>query len=43
MRQSWMQIYPNVTLIELSSCGHYAMHEAPVWLVTQVEAFLAGT
>lgn len=43
MRQSWMQIYPNVTLIELASCGHYAMHEAPVWLVTQVEAFLAGT
>lgn len=41
MRQSWMQIYPNVTLVELASCGHYPMHEVPVWLVTQVEAFLA--
>lgn len=41
MRQSWMQIYPNVTLVELASCGHYPTHEAPVWLVTQVEAFLA--
>ena len=41
MRQSWMQIYPNVTLVELASCGHYPMHEAPVWLATQVEAFLS--
>jgi pimeloyl-ACP methyl ester carboxylesterase len=43
MRQSWMQIYPNVTLIELASCGHYAMHESPVWLATQIETFLADT
>jgi len=41
MRQSWMQIYPNVTLVELASCGHYPMHEAPVRLATQVEAFLS--
>jgi len=41
MRQSWMQMYPNVDLVELPSCGHYAMYEAPVWLVTQVETFLA--
>ena len=41
MRQSWMQIYPDVTLVELASCGHYPMFEAPVWLVTQVESFLA--
>ena len=40
MRQSWMQIYPNVTLFELASCGHYPMHEAPVRLATQLEAFL---
>jgi len=41
MRQSWMQIYPDVTLVELASCGHYPMHEAPVWLATQIEGFLA--
>ncbi|CAN5456442.1 alpha/beta hydrolase [soil metagenome] len=41
MRQSWMQIYPDVELIELPSCGHYPMHEAPVWLATQIETFLA--
>ena len=41
MRQSWMQIYPDVTLVELASCGHYPMFESPVWLVTQVEGFLA--
>jgi pimeloyl-ACP methyl ester carboxylesterase len=41
MKQSWMQIYPDVTLVELESCGHYPMHEAPVWTATQIEAFLA--
>ena len=41
MKQSWMQIYPNVELVELASCGHYPMHEAPVWLATQIEAFLS--
>lgn len=41
MRQSWMQIYPDVTLVELAACGHYPMHEAPVWLATQIEAFLS--
>lgn len=41
MRQSWMQIYPDVTLVELESCGHYPMHETPVSLATQVEGFLA--
>lgn len=43
MRQSWMQIYPNVTLVELASCGHYPMHEAPVWLATRIEAFLSDS
>ena len=41
MRQSWMQIYPNVTLDELPGCGHYPMYESPVWLVTRIEEFLA--
>jgi pimeloyl-ACP methyl ester carboxylesterase len=41
MRQSWMQIYPDVTLVELPHCGHYPMHETPVWLATRMEAFLA--
>ncbi len=41
MKQSWMQIYPNVTLVELASCGHYPMYEVPVWLVTQIESFLS--
>ncbi|MGH3412190.1 MAG: alpha/beta fold hydrolase [Marmoricola sp.] len=40
MRQSWLQIYPNATLEELPSCGHYAMHESPVWLATRIESFL---
>jgi pimeloyl-ACP methyl ester carboxylesterase len=41
MRQSWMQIYPNVTLVELAFAGHYPMHETPVWLAKQIEDFLA--
>ncbi len=41
MKQSWMQIYPDVTLVELEACGHYPMFEAPVWLATQIEGFLA--
>jgi pimeloyl-ACP methyl ester carboxylesterase len=41
MRQSWMQIYPNVTLVELDACGHYPMFETPVGLATRIEAFLA--
>jgi pimeloyl-ACP methyl ester carboxylesterase len=41
MRQSWEQLYPNVTVIELPACGHYAMYETPVALATQIEEFLA--
>lgn len=41
MRQSWMQIYPDVTLVELQSAGHYPMHETPVALATRIEAFLS--
>lgn len=41
MRQSWMQLCPDVTLMELPACGHYPMHEVPVALATVVESFLA--
>ena len=41
MEQSWCQLYPEVTVTELPSAGHYAMHESPVWLATVIEAFLA--
>ncbi|MGI9155450.1 MAG: alpha/beta fold hydrolase [Marmoricola sp.] len=41
MRQSWMQIYPHVELVELPSCGHYPMYETPVWLATRIETFLS--
>ena len=41
MRQTWMQLYPDTTLIELAGSGHYPMHEEPVTLATQVERFLA--
>ena len=41
MRQSWLQLYPHVELVEMASCGHYPMFESPVWLVTLVERFLA--
>ncbi|WP_153506260.1 alpha/beta fold hydrolase [Cumulibacter manganitolerans] len=40
MRASWMQIYPNVDLVELPAAGHYAMYETPVALVNQIESFL---
>lgn len=40
MRQSWMKIYPDVTLVELPSAGHYPMYETPVWLARQIEDFL---
>lgn len=41
MRQSWMQLYPDVQLVEMPACGHYAMHETPVALVNHIESFLA--
>ena len=40
MRQTWMQAFQNVSLVELQSCGHYSMHEVPVRLVTEIEAYL---
>ena len=41
MRQSWLQMYKNVELVELPACGHYSMYETPVALVTRIEGFLA--
>lgn len=41
MRQTWTQMLPNVAVEELPACGHYAMHESPVWLATRIEGFLA--
>lgn len=41
MRQTWLQQYPDVQLVELPACGHYPTHEAPVALATTVEEFLA--
>lgn len=39
--QTWRQIYPDLQIVELAGSGHYPMFEVPVWLVTQVERFLA--
>ncbi|PRZ41897.1 pimeloyl-ACP methyl ester carboxylesterase [Antricoccus suffuscus] len=41
MRQSWLQMYKNVEVVEMPACGHYAMYETPVALVTRIESFLA--
>lgn len=41
LRQTWLQMYPAVELAELAACGHYAMYETPVALVSQLEDFLA--
>lgn len=40
--QTWRRLYPNLQVVELPACGHYPMFEAPVWLVTQIERFLAS-
>ncbi|GHH87633.1 esterase [Streptomyces sulfonofaciens] len=39
-RATWMRWYPRAELVELSSCGHYAMDEAPLDLIRAVEDFL---
>ncbi|MFI9627596.1 alpha/beta fold hydrolase [Streptomyces sp. NPDC052042] len=39
-RATWMRWYPRAELVELPSCGHYAMDEAPLDLIRVVEDFL---
>ena len=41
LQRAVVRDYPNVSVVELEGCGHYPMHETPVWLATQLEAFLA--
>ncbi|MFI9718408.1 alpha/beta fold hydrolase [Streptomyces sp. NPDC052396] len=40
MRSTWLASYPNAELETIPNCGHYPMEEAPVVLLTAVEAFL---
>lgn len=40
LRQTWLQMYPDVELVELAACGHYAMYETPIALVSAMEDFL---
>ncbi|MEW2175947.1 alpha/beta hydrolase [Streptomyces sp. NPDC005406] len=39
-RATWMRWFPHAELVELPSCGHYAMDEAPLGLIRVVEDFL---
>ncbi|MGC4948606.1 alpha/beta fold hydrolase [Streptomyces sp. DT224] len=39
-RATWMRWFPRGVLVELPSCGHYAMDEAPLDLIRVVEDFL---
>ncbi|SFP59625.1 Pimeloyl-ACP methyl ester carboxylesterase [Geodermatophilus dictyosporus] len=40
MEQTFLQLYPDVSLEVLANAGHYAMFETPVALLTCVERFL---
>ncbi len=40
MRQTFTRWYPNCTVDVLTNCGHYAVDETPVALVTSLESFL---
>ncbi len=42
MKATWMQWYPNATLVTMRNAGHYPMDETPVALATEIERFLAG-
>lgn len=42
MRQTWLQVYPDVELEEMPNAGHYPVDETPVALATSVERFLEG-
>ncbi|MEV7233175.1 alpha/beta hydrolase [Streptomyces sp. NPDC051020] len=39
-RATWMRWFPQAELVELPSCGHYAMDEAPLDLIRVMEDFL---
>lgn len=39
-RATWMRWFPRAELVELPSCGHYAMDEAPLDLIRVMEDFL---
>ncbi len=39
-RSTWMRWFPSAELVELASCGHYAMDEAPLDVIRAVEDFL---
>ncbi len=41
-RATWMEHFPNARLEVVHNAGHYPMDEAPVFLATAVEKFLAG-
>ncbi|MGG8409303.1 alpha/beta fold hydrolase [Streptomyces sp. 12297] len=42
MEATWQVWYPNVEIRTLAGSGHYPMHETPVALVTEIEAFLTA-
>ncbi|MCB5165586.1 alpha/beta hydrolase [Streptomyces bambusae] len=42
MQATWQVWYPNAEIRTLPGSGHYPMHETPVALVTEIEAFLAA-
>lgn len=39
-RRTWPAIAPKVRVVEIPGVGHYAPHEAPLALVSEVESFL---
>ncbi|WP_371666259.1 alpha/beta fold hydrolase [Streptomyces sp. NBC_01241] len=39
-RATWLRWFPRAELVELPSCGHYAMDEAPLDLIRVMEDFL---
>jgi pimeloyl-ACP methyl ester carboxylesterase len=42
-RLTWMSHYPKAQLEVIRNAGHYPMDEAPVFLATRIEKFLAST
>ena len=42
VRSTFPSLYPHVQIKILPNSGHYPMLETPAWLMTMIEAFLAG-